>query len=266
MRVAARRGAAALLRTATDSPLLGWAPWIALSVLVGPGRFIFSVLVSLAMSVAFIALDRLRGRHLKVLNVVDAASLLAFLVMGLAVSAATSRWLETWFGEISNLAFVVVCLVSLLASRPITLQYTRETMSRSRWNDPRFLHLNYVITVVWTVAFLVAGLAALHGDAVLHNNNNLWTGWVIQLAAELAAAQFTIWYPRRVETGGADPLGKLLLPLAIYLIPVGIVSIWLGAAPAALGTAFIVVGTAATVWLGQQLLASRLHAPQTAAL
>jgi hypothetical protein len=254
MLVAGRRGLARVLRPVLDSPLLGWAPWIALSVLVGPGRFILSVLVALLLSASFIAADRRRGKRLKLLNVVDLASFVVFLAIALAVSAGTTAWLETWFGEISNLTFVVVTVASLLVRQPVTLQYTREELDPARWGEAAFLRVNYVMTIAWAGAFVIAGLAALHGDAILHNNNNLWTAWVIQIAAELAAAEFTIWYPRRVAPGARFDLETLLLPLAIYLIPVGVLSLWLDAAPTALGATFIAAGTAASLWLGAKVL------------
>lgn len=257
----------ATLRRVFDSPLLGWAPWVALSVLVGPGRFVLSVTVAVAMSFGFIAVDRVRGRSLKVLNVIDVTSFVAFLLLGLSVTAGTRTWLETWFGEISNLTFALVAFGSMLARRPITSQYSRESTDPADWEHPRFLRTNYVITAVWGGAFVLAGLVALHGDAVLHNNDNLWTAWILQIAFELAAAEFTIWYPQREMSGGSIPVAMLLLPLAAYLTPVGILSVCLDAAPTTLGVTFIATGVAATAWLGQKSLGSVLsRGAQTAAL
>lgn len=37
---------------------------------------------------------------------------------------------------------------------------------------------------------------------MLDNSNNIWTGWVIQMLPLIAAAQFTIWYPQRLDALG----------------------------------------------------------------
>ena len=52
---------------------------------------------------------------------------------------------------------------------------------------------------MWVVAFAIEAASGLVGDAVLHNPNNIWTGWIIQTLPLIVAAQFTIWYPNRLD-------------------------------------------------------------------
>jgi hypothetical protein len=259
----AARTPASAVANILNSPLLGFAPWIALSILEGPGRIELAAAVALAMSVLVVAIDRFRGRSLKLLSCVDVISFAALLIIGLLLSDSARSWLETWFGEISNIILVVVAAASMLARRPFTLQYAKEEVSPEYWTSPLFIRINYVITGAWCLSFLVAAAAGFYGDAVLHNNNNLWTGWVIQIGAYLLAARFTEWYPDYATaraaavagrpTAGAPSVAGLLIPLTGYLMPAGIVALCVDAGPWWLGVGLIVAGVVLTGQLRTQL-------------
>ncbi|MER5424975.1 hypothetical protein [Streptosporangium roseum] len=178
-------------------PVVGMAPWIIFSVLVGPGRFELSVVLALAVSVLLVVANRVvrRDASLKLLEVADVVFFAALTAVGLAASAGTRRWLETYAGEVSNIALVLIAFGSMALRMPFTLQYARERVDRAYWHSPDFLRTNYVITGVWGLAFLVAAVAGGYGDLVLRDPDNLWTGWIIQIAAIIAAVRFTAWYP-----------------------------------------------------------------------
>ncbi|WP_328388890.1 hypothetical protein OHS81_31610 [Streptomyces sp. NBC_00400] len=98
----------------------------------------------------------------------------------------------------------------------------------------------------------MAAIVGAFGDLVLHNSHDLWTGWIIQIAAVIVALQFTRWYPdvvrarARREQGlpgpPEPPVSDLLLPLAGYPTPVGILVLAFNAGPVWLGAGLIVVG------------------------
>ncbi|HUR04524.1 MAG TPA: hypothetical protein VM347_18410 [Nonomuraea sp.] len=185
-----------------DNPVVGMAPWIIFSVLVGPGRFELSVLLALAVSILLIVANRVvrRGASMKLLEVADVVFFAALTAVGLVASAGTRRWLETYAGEVSNIALVLIAFGSMAVRMPFTLQYAREQVDRAYWHSPHFLRTNYVITGVWGLAFLVAAVTGGYGDLVLRDPDNLWTGWIIQIAAIIAAVRFTAWYPGVVRT------------------------------------------------------------------
>ncbi len=148
----------------------------------------------------------------------------------------------------------------MLARMPFTIQYAREETPREHWHNPVFIRINYVITGAWGVAFLIAAIAGYYGDAVLKDNNNIWTGWIIQIGAELAAVQFTTWHPRYAQARALraagqpleepqPPVAELLLGISAYLVPVGVISLATSAAPWFVGVGFIVAGT----FIGGQL-------------
>ncbi|MFE5483497.1 hypothetical protein [Streptomyces sp. NPDC056527] len=217
-----------------ENPVVGMAPWIIFSLLVGPGRFEIAVALALAATIVLVAAGRMinRGSSWKLLELADMVFFAALAVVGAFASEGTLRWLETYAGEVSNIALVVIAFGSMAFRVPFTLQYAREQVDPAYWHTPAFLRTNYLITGVWGLAFLVAALAGGYGDLVLHNPDNIWTGWIIQILAIIVALRFTAWYPdvararARREAGlpGPDPpsLSGMFVPLAGLLVPIGI--------------------------------------------
>ncbi|WP_405890700.1 hypothetical protein OG427_26020 [Streptomyces sp. NBC_00133] len=237
------------LDAALESPIVGMSPWIIFSVLVGPGRFELAVGLALAVAVVLLIATRMRerGTSLKILEVSDVVFFAVLAAVGAAASPGTLQWLETYAGEISNLALAVIAFGSMAVRVPFTMQYGRERVGPEYWKSPEFLRINYVITGVWGAAFLVAAIAGGFGDLVLHNQDNLWTAWIIQIAAIVAALSFTEWYPQlvrsRTRTGEPPPpVRNLLIPLAGLIIPVGVVSLIFDAAASWFGVGLILIG------------------------
>ncbi|MFJ8012209.1 hypothetical protein [Streptomyces sp. NPDC096339] len=242
MRTEANGTATGLVAGFLENPVVGMAPWIIFSLLVGPGRFEIAVVLSLATAVALVVAGHLinRGRSWKLLEVADVVFFAAMALLGALASEGTLRWLETYAGEVANLSLTVIAFGSMAVRMPFTLQYAREEVDPSLWHTRTFLRTNYLITGVWGLAFLVAAIAGAYGDLVLHNPNNIWTGWIIQILAIVAALRFTAWYPevaRSRARGGTGPgTASLLLPLAGLLVPIGIAVLvfdnmwWLGLA------------------------------------
>ncbi|MFJ3954050.1 hypothetical protein SLV14_006707 [Streptomyces sp. Je 1-4] len=237
-----------------DSPVIGMSPWIAMSVIVGPGRFELAVAIALALAVALVIVGRIRrpGSSFKILEIADVVFFAVMAIIGILASPGAYRWLENYAGEVANIALMAIALGSMACRVPFTLQYAREQVPREYWNEPRFLRTNYYITGAWGAAFAVAAIAGAYGDLVLRNSNNLWTGWIIQIGAIIAALQFTEWYPdvvrarslreRNLRGPPEPPVSDFLIPLAGYLTPVGILVLAFGAGPVWLGVVLIVLG------------------------
>lgn len=231
-----------------ESPVVGMTPWILFSVLVGPGRYELAVGLALAVAVALVIAGRMRhrGTSVKLLEVSDVVFFAALAVIGGFASPGTHTWLETYAGEVSNIALVVIAFGSMAVRVPFTVQYARERVDRDYWHTPGFLHANYVITGVWGLAFLVAALAGGFGDLVLRNPNNLWTGWIIQIAAIVAALKFTEWYPQvvrnRIAGHHGPPVRALLTPLVGLLIGAGIVALIFDASASWFGVMLLLSG------------------------
>ena len=218
--------------TFLQSPFAGLAPWIAMSLLSGPGRFEESVATALGLSILFIYLRLRRGGSLKPIEVFEVVYFGSLAMIGLLASDDLTRWLEKWSGEMSSLALAAFTFGSLLVGNPFTLPYAKETTPREYWDSPIFLSVNRVITLVWALAFTVAAVAGLYGNSVLDQPDNFWTAWIIPIAAMLFAFSFSEWYPDVASAEAprppgeppevAPPLGKLFDFLPPFVTAVGI--------------------------------------------
>ena len=242
----------ALIDTILGNPLVGLSPWILYSIVEGEGRLELSAALALGLAVAILCLNWLRGSAPKMLEYSDVVYFAGLAIVVAFASPGTRRWLELWGGEVANIALVVIVLGTIVVRRPFTLAYAKEDVPEEYWDTPEFLRVNYLISWVWAVAFIIEAASGLYGDAVLHNDNNIWTGWIIQTFPMIVAAQFTIWYPNRLDAvreGRAEtaPTVKdFLATVTPWITVIGILVLSIGGGPEWLGIAFIVLGIALT--------------------
>jgi hypothetical protein len=242
----------AALRRFLDQPFVGFAPWILLSIVEGPDRLVLASALALALAIVVTVAGAMADMNLKLLEVTAIGFFAVLTVIAVASGPSTSRWLGVWSAELCNVAIAVITIGSIALRRPFTLQYARETTDPAQWESPLFLRINYVISAVWAAAFVLIAIVGYIGDGPLHQPDNVWTNWIIQIALVILAIKFTTWYPEYASAAARSApasgpsrqrsLVALLRPLAAYLIPVGILMLvvdgnawWIGATLIALG-------------------------------
>jgi SNF family Na+-dependent transporter len=246
-------GAKDKLRRVLASPIAGFAPWIAFSVLEGPKRYELAIGAALGIAVLELVVGMVVGARPKQLDIAAIVFFVGMLIAGVLVGPEGQTWLDRWSGEVSNAMLVFVALGSIAFRVPFTIQYAREMTPHEYWDTPLFLHINYVLTWVWTVTFAVTAIVGWYGDGPLNQPDNIWTNWIIQIALLIFAIRFTDWYPDAAaahalptsECSGENAPGSiasLFLPLAGYLVPIGIVLLVLGASPTWCGVGLIAIG------------------------
>lgn len=164
-----------------------------------------SLFTAAAICLATIALDRVRGRSLKILPFSS-----AILFTGIAA------WLILIDPTISDKAvrlavdigILTVSLGSILVRHPFTMQYALESVPQEIAAMPGFARANYIITAVWTAATL---LMALANAAVLYMPGlPIWLGLAVTFAARNSAVYFTKWYPEyRTTKYSVPPMNAL---------------------------------------------------------
>jgi hypothetical protein len=110
-----------------------------------------------------------------------------------------------------------------------------------------------------TSAFTFAAAAGFVGDYVMHDANNFWTGWILQLAAIFCAVSFTEFYPdhaqamfeaslERANGEPAEPpsVVKLFEWLPTFVIVTGIAGLITDSIDFAVAVVVIVVGSVAS--------------------
>ena len=126
------------------------------------------------------------------LRLLDGASFVLFGLLAL--------WRGFWDPGLSlddlriivDLGLTGAILISLLRRRPFSLQYA----GRGGWDEAAFLRVNYVISLVWLIAFTAMALA----DII----NGVWMpaldlGVGISVLALTAAIVVTLRYPASVQ-------------------------------------------------------------------
>jgi hypothetical protein len=223
------------------SPFAGIAPWVLMGVVSGPGRFEEAASAALGLAVLTLWVGSRRGVPVHLLEVFTVVYFGVLAVLGLVASDATIDWLELWAGELSNIALAAFAIVTLLIRKPFTLAYAKDTTPREHWDEPLFLRINYMISAVWAGAFLVSAVAGAYGDAVLRDNDNFWTAWIVPLAAIIFAGSFTEFYPDRA-TGESKSWARIFDWLPPFVLVTGIVGWVSDAVPDGVGIGLIVAG------------------------
>jgi hypothetical protein len=245
-----------------SSPFFDFAPWIAMSVIVGPQRFVLASGLALLTALAIAAANWLIGIKPMVLDVLGIAFFAVLFAVGLFVDDVTRHWLERWSGDLSNVLIALIAIGSIALHRPFTVQYAHEAVHPRHWGSPLFMRINYRVTWVWAGAFLLTAAVGFLGDGPLDQPDNMWTNWVVQIAALILALRFTEWYPQMAHARGeiehgersepAPTVRELVLPLTGYLVAVGILVLVLDTAPWWAGVALIAIGVLATRQLAEK--------------
>lgn len=249
----------AALRRLLDQPFVGFTPWILLSVVEGPGRVVLAAVLACGLALMLAGAGTLAGLRPKLLDVTAIGFFGALILVAALGGPATQHWLGIWAGEVSNVAIALITIGSIVARRPFTLAYARGTTDPAYWESPLFLRINYAISTVWAVTFLLTAAVGYIGDGLLHQPNNIWTDWIIQIALLILAIKFTAWYPdfaTAERPAGAPAESKhkrtaleFARPVGAYLIPVGILVTIVGGNVWWIGAALIVLGVFVTRWL-----------------
>ncbi|MGV0643626.1 hypothetical protein ABQE44_09480 [Mycolicibacterium sp. XJ2546] len=225
------------------SPLAGIAPWILMGIINGPGRFEEAASVALALSLLTLWVGARRGVPVHLLEAFTVAYFGVLAVLGLVASDRVIEWLQLWAGALSNVALAVFAIITLLIRRPFTLAYAKDTTPEEYWDSPVFLRINYVISAAWAGAFLFSAVAGVYGDAVLGDNDNFWTAWILPIGAMIFAVSFTEFYPD-YATGEKTSIAAVVDWFPPFVTVVGIVGWVSDALPDIPAIALIVVGVA----------------------
>jgi hypothetical protein len=117
--------------------------------------------------VAAVVLIRAIGRRR--VHMLDVASTVYFAAFGAALITLRPGHLDYWgrYAQAgSHVALMLVVFGSILAGRPFTEAYARDTTPESAWNTDRFHSLNRQISTVWGLAFLVGAISLIAAGSV----------------------------------------------------------------------------------------------------
>lgn len=235
------------------SPFAGIAPWVLMALVNGPGRFEEAASAALGLAILTLWVGSRRGVRVHLLEAFTVVYFGVLAVLGLVASDGVIEWLQLWAGELSNIALAAFAIVTLLIRRPFTLAYAKDTTPEEHWDNPIFLRINYVISTAWAGAFLFSALVGAYGDAVLRDNDNFWTAWILPIGAIIFAVSFTEFYPD-YATGERTSIAVAFDWVPPFVTVTGIVGWVSDALPDGLAITLIAVGVVCSA-LMRKLLA-----------
>lgn len=175
-------------------------PWILFFVLAGGSQ------AQLDVAIIFAALASLffERQGLRKGFVLSWGTLIFFVFMFFAVVVARNAWVAKHAWLFSNGALAAIAWVSVLIGKPFTIQYAKEMTSPDKWNNPVFIKINYILSMVWGTVFL-AGMG-LHVIKLIIPS---FTGWMFELTTYIPSV-FGIWFTTRFPAWYRDmQLSKL---------------------------------------------------------
>ena len=180
--------------------LVGFGPWILFWILNSNNTFEEAAVAGLVASAVVTIWTIAQGSTVKLLEI---GSLAWFGVLTVMAFTAEEVFFADWSYVLSNSALALIVLASILAGRPFTRQYAKETVPEQYWDSPVFLKSTLVISWVWFVSMVV--MAASSAVARSYPESEMWFNWIIPIGALIGAIKFTGAYPAHLKKKNAQP-------------------------------------------------------------
>ncbi len=167
-----------------------------------------ALLVSGVLPAFGIALTLRRHRRLDAIGALVLIGIVAGTSLGVASNSAHLVLID---GVVPTAVFGVVCLGSLLSSRPMLFRFALEFMGTEtakgrdfadRWRYPGFRHAFRATTVVWGLAFLAEAAAQVLIIETSSAGTAKTTSNVMPLAVAAIVIAWNIWYAKRGQRKG----------------------------------------------------------------
>ncbi len=174
------------------SYLRSFLPWIVYAAISGASASAtkWAALAALVMAVLVISYQVRAGSAYDAL-ILEIGSAVFFTGMAALAFAAPRSTLVGYSSALASTALAVIAWGSLALRRPFTLGIAKQTTPSEFWDEPLFMRINVIITVVWAVSFTVAAailVVLVHaGDATIFRG-------VVQVVTVVIPLVFTIRY------------------------------------------------------------------------
>lgn len=165
-------------------------PWFIYGAFAVIQRWNAATILGLVCSLAYVAILSRRAT----VKLMDWTSVAYFAFSVAAVTILRMSSYPLYHVVIVWSFFAVPAWVSILARRPFTAAYARETTPPEVWRAPEFERLNVALTLMFALTFTVD--AALSALAIV-TNRPLSLGFVLPMALFIAAMVISRKYPER---------------------------------------------------------------------
>jgi hypothetical protein len=164
-------------------------PWILFFIISGHSEQQLDVAIIIAASTSIF----FEFNWLKKGFILSWGTLIFFVFMFVAVILFRNQWVAGYSWIFFNAALVTIAGISILIRKPFTIQYAKEQLPQDQWQHPLFLRINYLLTSIWGILFLVGiGLDVLR---IYEPSFNGLTYEIVSYIPSLFGIWFTAWFP-----------------------------------------------------------------------
>jgi hypothetical protein len=170
--------------------VMAFAPWIVFALLAGNSLYTVKIAIIASLAVAVI----LGYKDLRAGFILSWATFTFFIFLVITVVFMTNLWILEKMNVLVYVTLAAVTWIGIIIGRPFVMEYARQEVDESRWQDPRFIRVVRNMTGFWGVAFL-----ADLGIAIYQTTNHDFMLKIALYLVMLIAMMFTLYYPRWVR-------------------------------------------------------------------
>ena len=172
--------------------LISFAPWLSFLIIARDSllRVEIGLGVALVLTVAMGLLRLHRGIILWV-------GLVFFGAASVAVMGFNDTWTLRHLGVLANGALALGAWLTIALGKPFTLDYAKEHVDPSLWNEPRFIRTNVLMTGVWASTFTINAMLAFGKMQQIALSELSYE--LLSYAMLIGTAIFTVWYPEHLR-------------------------------------------------------------------
>ena len=167
-----------------------FAPWIVFALLAGNSLNTVKIAIVVSLAVAII----LGYKDLRAGFILSWATLTFFIFLVITVVFMTNMWILEMMNVLVYVTLAAVTWIGIIVGRPFVMEYARQEVDESRWQDPKFIRVVRDMTGFWGVAFLADLVIAIYQTT----NHDFMLKLALYLVM-LIAMMFTLYYPRWVR-------------------------------------------------------------------
>ncbi|HEY2068177.1 MAG TPA: hypothetical protein VGG48_01380 [Rhizomicrobium sp.] len=168
--------------------LVGLSPFIVYALMAGVSM---SLALWLGLAAAFVVAIR-DFVHSKSIRLLDMGGMAVFFLTAFFSGFIEPQLKFQTVRLAVDCGFLFMAVVSLIRRDPLTLGHAREFAPKEMWARPDFIRGNYLVSIVWTVAFAIT--ATVDGFANFDNTFPQSIDIAVCLAALGLAIAFTLRY------------------------------------------------------------------------
>ena len=175
--------------------LLAFAPWIVFGLIAGQSIFSLEMAIIISLVLTLV----LGYKQMRKWYILPWVTFIFFILAFIVIILLKYLWVASYMGILSYTTLAAVTWGSILVGKPFTIQYAKEEVDETLWNNPKFKRSNDIITAFWGVIFIIN--LGLNFYKFYHHELDglifLVTGWIFIIIGLVFTTQYTKYVRKR---------------------------------------------------------------------